>query len=78
MRKYAPLAEHLKQSGSPMVEMSFDEIASIVGGLPESATKYGQWWENTGHHSQAKAWLEAGYKVASVDRQERRVRFARR
>lgn len=77
MRKYQPLLEHLKGSDAS-VEMTFDEIASMVGGLPESATKFGQWWENTGHHSQAKAWLEAGYKVASVDRQERRVRFTRR
>jgi hypothetical protein len=76
--KYEPLTRHLQESGAPTVEMTFDEIASIVGGLPESATKFGQWWENTGHHSQAKAWLAANYKVQSVDRPNRRVRFARK
>lgn len=76
--KYEPLTRHLQESGLPSLEMTFDEIASLVGGLPESAIKFGQWWENTGHHSQAKAWLAAGYKVRSVDRANRRVTFARK
>ena len=72
--KYAPLTERLTSEEGP-VEMTFDEIASLVGGLPFSARKFAQWWENTGHHSQAKAWLAAGYRVDSVDRNDGRVTF---
>jgi hypothetical protein len=76
--KYQPLTRHLEESGSATVEITFDELGSLVGGLPESATKFGQWWENSGHHSQSRAWLAANYKVESVDRPNRRVKFARR
>ena len=38
--------------------------------LPTSATKYPAWWGNeagAGHHVQAKAWLNSGREVESVD-----------
>lgn len=77
MAKYKPLHDHLQHAGDT-VEMTFDDVASLVGGLPESADKYRQWWENNGAHSQSRAWLEAGYKVESVDPLSRRVKFTRR
>lgn len=77
MRKYLPLFKHLQGSQGP-IEMSFDDVASLVGGLPASADKYRQWWENNGAHSQSQAWLEAGYKVDSVDPAARKVRFVKR
>jgi hypothetical protein len=76
--KYEPLAKHLRDSGSATLELNFDQISQMVGGLPESATKFPQWWENTGHHSQSKAWLGAGYRVDGVDREARRATFRRK
>lgn len=57
--------------------MSFDEIADLVGGLPNSAYRYRAWWanEHDGRHVQAKAWRGAGYVVDSVDLDGRAVTF---
>lgn len=73
--KYAPLTRWLENVGQPLVEASFADIAELVGGLPESALKFQQWWENSGHHSQAKAWLAAGYRIEAANRETRTVRF---
>lgn len=75
--KYEPLAERLRQEANERVELTFEEIGSLVGGLPTSARKFSQWWENTSHHSQAKAWLAAGYRVEEADRSQGLVRFVR-
>lgn len=66
MAKYDPLCEHLKSLGNSSVQMSFSEIADLVGGLPASAHTHPAWWANEmiadGHHVQAKAWLGAESK----------------
>ena len=79
MAKYDPLREHLKRSSSEPIEISFAEIDTMVGGLPESARTYRAWWENEvdGHHVQARAWLDAGLKVDWVDFSSELVRFRR-
>jgi hypothetical protein len=61
-KKYAPLFEHLCRAGDAPVEMTFEEIDRLVGGLPVSATKHRAWWANevAGGRVQAKAWLDAG------------------
>jgi hypothetical protein len=77
--KYQPLMEHLSAAsakGRQAVEMGFDEIADLVGGLPPSITQR-QWWANT-DHPQAAAWRGAGYEVERVYLDRRRVRFVRR
>jgi len=79
MDKYDELFEHLYRAGDGPVEMSFDEIAGLVGGLPASAERLPAWWENDaegGRHVQARAWLNAGREVEGVDRVTRRVRFS--
>ncbi len=76
MSKYDPLKRHLAGSSRPIIEMTFDEIASLVGGLPRSAFEYQAWWENDeGRHVQAHAWLNAGYQTGSVDLLHQRVTF---
>ena len=78
MAKYDPLFEHLCRAGDGPVEMSFDEIGRLVGGLPPSAERP-EWWNNEApgtRHVQAKAWLNAGREVEKVDRPNRRVRFS--
>ena len=77
--KYDPRFEHLCRGGDGPVEMSFDEIAWLVGGLPASAERWQAWWANVaegGRHVQARAWLNAGREVEEVDRVTRRVGFS--
>lgn len=76
MAKYDPLLEHLKAAPHP-VEMAFEEIARLVGGLPPTAHNRDAWWGNNANgHVQAAAWLGAGRQVTHVSRTLRRVRFS--
>ncbi len=80
MAKYDPLCEHLKSLGNSSVQMSFDDIANLVGGLPASAHTHSAWWANEmiadGRHVQAKAWLSADRRVEEASLAGRRVRFS--
>ena len=67
--KYRPLFEHL-ESGRDGDEWraEFSEIERVLGfGLPPSARRHRAWWENSESHSQARAWLAAGWRVDTVD-----------
>ena len=67
MNSYSPLYEYLRSLGQEKVNMSFSEIETILGfTLPKSAYAFRAWWADSGH-SQANAWLHAGYKVDKVD-----------
>jgi hypothetical protein len=80
--KYAPLQMHLTNvSHSESYEtLRFGEIEQIIGDkLPPSAHNHREWWSNhAGSHVQARAWLEAGWEVESVDQEVRTVRFRRK
>lgn len=78
MTKYHRLFEHLCLAGDGPVEMSFDDVGQLVGGLPVSAQKHRSWWGNEagGSHVQAHAWLNAGREVVEVDLAARWVRFS--
>ncbi|MGI8684007.1 MAG: DUF7662 domain-containing protein [Acidimicrobiales bacterium] len=79
MGKYDPLFEHLCRAPDAPVDMTFDEIATLVGALPPSATRSPSWWANTpggSRNVQAHAWLNAGREVERVDRAAGRVRFS--
>lgn len=80
MRKYGPLNAHLNRRRGRPEMLSFEEIEQIIGKeLPQSATKHRSFWanDNQDHHSHARAWMNAGYRVAWVDRKDRVVRFER-
>jgi len=83
MSKYDPLRTFLERASATVTEMtlSFDQIEGILGfTLPASARKHRPWWENptsTSRHSQAQAWLAAGWKVDAVDQRDEWVRFGR-
>jgi hypothetical protein len=80
MSKYQPLAKHLEAQGSAVVTITFAEIDRLLGDpLPPSARQYRPWWANEreGSHVQARAWLDAGWKVDAVDLSEERVTFRR-
>lgn len=78
MAKYDPLFEHLCRAGDGPVEMSFEDVAALVGGLPKSANTYQVWWANEldGRHVQAAAWMNAGRAVDHVDLAHQVVRFS--
>ncbi|GAB6390927.1 MAG: hypothetical protein MdMp014T_0300 [Treponematales bacterium] len=47
--------------------LTFSDIKRILGfPLPPSASVHRPWWANDVSHSQAKAWLDAGWQVESV------------
>ena len=65
--KYAPLYRHLSARRDARWLASFGEIEAILGfPLPASARRHRAWWANGGH-SQAEAWLAAGWRIRSVD-----------
>lgn len=77
MSKYDPLADHLIESGQPVVPMTFEEIEGIIGTeLPPSAFRHRPWWSNNPSNSViTDAWLRAGYKSADVDMPGRKLVF---
>lgn len=76
--KYAPITEFLITEHSEKVRLAFDEVEAILGfDLPKSARDYQAWWANDRHHSQAKAWLEAGWQTENLNLAGRTVEFTR-
>jgi hypothetical protein len=78
--KYDPLKTHLASISAPMVVMTYEEIETLLGHtLPKTAygTSWRQWWANTETHSQALAWLRAGWRVTRPDLANKRVEFRR-
>ncbi len=67
MAKSDPLYKYLRDSGEPVVQLSFQEISDMVGGLPKSASKYQAWWANEkdGPYVRAYSSMKAGYHVDS-------------
>lgn len=77
MSKYTSLEQFLLSSGKDCINMNFSEIEKILGfDLPKSAYTYDAWWANGGH-SQANAWLDAGYKVERANPKEQTVCFCK-
>lgn len=76
MAKYDPLRDHLIHVLGPTHTMTFDEVANLVGGLPQSAYDLRQWWANNSL-VQALAWRAAGWHVDSVALTSKHVTFAR-
>jgi hypothetical protein len=75
MSIYEPLKNYLANLKQDNIRMAFMEIEKILGfSLPKSAYTYIAWWANGGH-SQAKAWLGAGYKVNDLDMIRKSVVF---
>ena len=82
MFKYEPLQTYL--AGLPTETqdktMSFAKIEMILNArLPPSAHKYRPWWANEyrSTHTHARCWLNAGWKVDSVNLSGEWVKFKR-
>lgn len=78
--KYDGLARYLRGVPGERAVLNFEQVAALVpGGLPPSAYRHPAWWANQadGAHVHAQAWLDAGWRVASLDLPGRVVTFAR-
>jgi hypothetical protein len=75
--KYRPLREHLSGAAGTRVRMTFAEVEDLVGRLPESAYRHRAWWGNNDGNVEARAWLEAGWRVESVNQAVGEVVFTR-
>lgn len=82
MSKYDRLRSFLSTlpDGKKWHSATFEELERVLGfPLPPSARRHGGWWTNTldGTHSQARAWLEAGWRVWRSDLARESVEFER-
>lgn len=79
--RYAALAIWLQEQPPDIdiVTSSFDEIEQIIGGeLPVSAYKNRSWWANDAvSRVQSQVWLDVGWRVASINKTNRLIRFYR-
>jgi hypothetical protein len=78
--KYDPLKGFLAKGSGDAICLSFAQIEQIIGEpLPSSAADHRAWWANeaNGPHVQARAWLDAGWHVMSVDFERASVAFGR-
>lgn len=77
--KYKPLGDFLAARETSPWRATFSEIEAVLGKeLPPSAWKYSAWWSNDDRsHSQARAWIEAGWETANVDPPGETVEFHR-
>lgn len=77
--KYDPLRRYLEGEPGPVVELTFQDVETIIGGaLPRSARTHPAWWSNnaTGHVN-AVAWLRAGFKAERIDLAQEKLSFRR-
>jgi hypothetical protein len=75
--KYAPLRDHLSGCTGSRARMTFTAVEDLVGRLPESAYRHRAWWGNNDGNVEAKAWLDAGWRVESVNQAAGEVVFTR-
>jgi hypothetical protein len=79
MGKYQPLGDYLRQQGTELVAMRFEEIERILRSkLPETSQLYRAWWSNNpSNNVMTRVWLDAGYRTEQVDMAGRRLVFRR-
>jgi hypothetical protein len=75
--KYGPLRDHLTGATGTRVRMTFTAVEDLVGSLPESAHRHRAWWGNNDGTAAAKAWMDAGWRVESVNQAAGEVVFTR-
>jgi hypothetical protein len=80
--KYTPLEHYLHDLPATQREVTlrFEQIENILNDkLPASAYEDQRWWdhETEGNHVNKRAWSNAGWKVASLDVNKKRVTLVR-
>jgi hypothetical protein len=78
--RWVPLHHYLKlpHRGRAELPLTFRQIEGILSdGLPRPARRDPAWWVNDAANEQARAWLDAGWRVHSVDLAAEQVVFTR-
>ncbi len=80
--KYTPLENYLRglPAAQSEVALSFEQVERIINAkFPPSAYQHQAWWANEteGRHVNAHAWMNAGWKVESVNFNRKLVRLVR-
>jgi hypothetical protein len=74
MSKYNALSDYLRSRREPFWRATFDDLEQVLGfSLPKGAVEKSGWWENNVGKGQARAWLDAGWRVESVDRRRNSI-----
>ena len=78
--KYQRLYSHLCSLPEQEWEVSFTDIEAVLGfELPDSARLHRPWWSNQiDGHSQATAWMAAGWETAEVNVRGETLLFRRK
>ena len=78
MSKYEPLADYLRTLSRDTCSLSFLDIERIIGcALPASAREHRSWWGNDRTHTQARAWMLAGFGAEPTSQRIEPVVFRR-
>ena len=78
MSKYEPLTDYLRTQPGDACALSFLDIERIIGcSLPASAREHRSWWGNDRTHTQARAWMQAGFGAEPSSRRIEPVVFKR-
>lgn len=78
--KYERLTQRLREASGNRLRLSFSHIEAMLGfALPSSARALPPWWANdeSGSHTQARAWLSVGWRTREVDIRTQQVTFER-
>ncbi|HRS75007.1 MAG TPA: hypothetical protein P5282_08715 [Anaerolineaceae bacterium] len=69
MEKYYNLKLYLEQSTKNIEKLTYKQIEEIIKSeLPKSARIHRTWWSNNSKgHTQARAWLNSGWKVDKIE-----------
>lgn len=80
--KYVKLKEYLLCNSVDTIILTFNDIEKIISAaLPKSAYEFSeQWWSNNYDHSQAIAWMDAGYETDYVTNtyKDKKIVFVKR
>ena len=75
MSRYDALTTCLLSRAEPVVALTFDELDTIVGGLPNSAKTYGAWWAN--NRMRGHGWMQTAVHRPTFARRERYLPWIR-
>jgi len=76
--RYNPLRDFLATYRATQLQLAFEQIENMIGSKLETAAyTFKSWWDNDRGNPQAIAWLEAGWEVADVILEQRKVIFRR-
>lgn len=64
--------------GKDAIEMSVDEIATLVDEELPANARFPSWWRNDPKRMHSRAWLTAGWEVAQMGGPRASVLFVRR